>query len=73
MRLTLLATLVLLTALSPGIVAQSRFIFVPTVSVAGIYDDNLNADTDGTAGKMLQVRPTMEGQWESPRVLFLGL
>ena len=73
MRSIVLATLAALTAVSPAIVAQSRFEIVPTVSIAGVYDDNLNAETEGSAGKMLQVRPTLEGSWESPRVAFISL
>ncbi len=73
MRLTILATLVTLLVLPPGIVAQTRLTFVPAVSFVGIYDDNLNAETNGTAGKMLVVRPTVEGSWESPRLSFLSL
>jgi hypothetical protein len=57
MRLTILATLVTLTALSPAAVAQTRFTVVPTLSIAGIYDDNIFAETEGSAGRMLQLRP----------------
>ena len=73
MRLTILATLVTLTALSPAAVAQTRFTVVPTLSIAGIYDDNIFAETEGSAGQMLQLRPTFEGHWESPRLSFISL
>lgn len=73
MRLTILATLATLTALSPAVVAQTRFTLVPTVSIAGVYDDNLFAETEGSAGRMLQLRPTVEGHWESPRLSFISL
>jgi hypothetical protein len=73
MRLTILATLVTLTALSPAAVAQTRFTVVPTLSIAGIYDDNIFAETEGSAGRMLQLRPTFEGHWESPRLSFISL
>ena len=73
MRSTLLATLAALTALSPAVSAQTRFTFVPSLSIAGIYDDNLFAQENGSAGKMLQVRPTVEGSYESPRLRFLSL
>jgi len=73
MRRTILVTLVTLTALSPIARAQSRFTIVPSLSVGGVYDDNLFAETDGTAGKMLQVRPTIEGNFESPRLLLISL
>ena len=73
MRSTILATLAALTALSPAVSAQTRFTFVPSLSIAGIYDDNLFAQENGSAGKMLQVRPTVEGSYESPRLRFLSL
>ena len=73
MRLTLLASLAMLTALAPGAVAQTRFTFVPTFSVSGVYDDNLFAENDGSAGKMLQFRPSLEGSYETPRFLFMSL
>ena len=73
MRSTILGTLVVLTALSPAVSAQTRFTFVPSLSIAGVYDDNLFADQEGSAGKMLQVRPSVEGNYESPRLKFLSL
>jgi len=73
MRLTILATLAALTALSPAAVAQTRLTVVPTLSVAGVYDDNLNAEVEGSAGKMMQLRPTVESSWESPRLMFISL
>src|SRR5688500_15278413 len=73
MRLTILATLATLTALSPAVVAQTRFTIVPTLSIAGGYDDDLFAEAEGSAGRMLQLRPTFEGHWESPRVSFISL
>lgn len=73
MRLIILATLAALTALSPAVVAQTRLTVVPSLSIAGVYDDNLFAETSGSAGKMLQLRPTLEGHWESPRLTFISL
>ena len=73
MRSIILVTLVVVTALTPAVSAQTRFTFVPSLSVAGVYDDNLFADQDGSAGKMLQVRPSVEGNYESPRLKFLSL
>jgi len=73
MRRTLLATLVTLTALSPIAVAQSRFAIVPSLSIAGVYDDNLFAETNSDAGRMMQFRPSLEGNFESPRVLLISL
>lgn len=77
MRLISLATLAFMTAivtpLTPAVRAQSRFEVVPTLSIATVYDDNLNAEVDGSAGRMLQFRPTIESSWQSPRVSFLSL
>jgi hypothetical protein len=73
MRLIVLATLLAVTALSPAVSAQTRFTFVPSLSVGGIYDDNLFATEEGSAGKMFQVRPTVEGNYESPRLTFISL
>ena len=73
MRRTILATLVTLTALSPIAVAQSRFTIVPSLSIAGVYDDNLFAETDSSAGKMMQLRPSLEGNFESPRLMLISL
>ena len=73
MRSIILVTLVAATALSPAVSAQTRFTFVPSLSVAGVYDDNLFAEQAGSAGKMLQVRPSVEGNYESPRLKFLSL
>lgn len=73
MRSTILATLAVVTALSPAVSAQTRFTFVPSLSIAGVYDDNLFATQEGAAGKMLQLRPTVEGNFESPRLRFLSL
>jgi hypothetical protein len=53
--------------------AQTRKAFVPSVSIAHVYDDNLFADVEGSAGQMLQVRPSLEGSYESPRLTLLSL
>jgi hypothetical protein len=73
MRSIILGTVALVTALSPAVSAQTRFTFVPSLSVGGVYDDNLFAEQDASAGKMLQVRPSVEGNYESPRLTFLSL
>jgi hypothetical protein len=65
--------LVVATALSPALSAQDRFEVVPSLSVTGVYDDNLNAEADGSAGKMLQFRPNLEASFQSPRLTFLSL
>jgi len=53
--------------------AQTRVTFVPSVSVAHVYDDNLFANVEGSAGQMLQIRPSFEGNYESPRLTFMSL
>ena len=73
MRLITIATLAALLALPPSVIAQTRFTFVPSVSIAGVYDNNLLAREQTTAGKMMQVRPSFEGSYESPRLTFLSL
>jgi hypothetical protein len=74
MRFTALAALAALAlAPAPPALAQTRFTFIPSVSVASVYDDNIFAETAGSAGKMLQIRPNFEGNYESPRLTFLSL
>ena len=84
MRWTILVTLVALTALSPMVSAQDpdplrqggtgqRFEILPSISISGVYDDNLNAEAEGTAGKMLQFRPNLEASFQSPRITFLSV
>lgn len=53
--------------------AQARVEFIPSVSIFSVYDDNLFARTQGSAGKILQGRPSFEGNFESPTVRLLGL
>ena len=73
MRRTILVTLVTLTAISPIAIAQSRFTVVPSLSIGGVYDDNLFAEVESDAGKMLQLRPSFEGNYESPRLALVSL
>ena len=53
--------------------AQAQVEFIPSLSLFTIYDDNLFASVDGTAGQMLQLRPSFEGSYESPILRLLGL
>jgi len=53
--------------------AQSQMEFIPSVSLFTIYDDNVFARVDGSAGQMLQLRPSFEGSYQSPTVRLLGL
>lgn len=56
-----------------GANAQARMTFIPSVSFGAVYDGNIFARTEGSAGQMLQVRPSFEGNYESPTVTLLGL
>lgn len=53
--------------------AQARMTFIPSVSFGAVYDDNLFARIEGDAGQMFQVRPSFEGNYESPTTTLLGL
>jgi hypothetical protein len=64
---------VLALAGPPPAMAQTRFTFVPSVSTTMVYDDNIFAETQGSAGKMLQIRPNVESSFQSPRLTFLSL
>jgi hypothetical protein len=52
---------------------QTSITFVPALTTSSVYDDNLFAEQRGSAGQMLQIRPSFEGNWESPRLTFLSL
>ena len=47
--------------------------FIPSMTLFSIYDDNIFAQVDGSAGQMLQLRPSFEGSYENPRTRLLGL
>jgi hypothetical protein len=53
--------------------AQAQMQFIPSVSLFTVYDDNIFAHANGSAGQMMQLRPSFEGSWESPIVRLLGL
>lgn len=73
MRISLVAALVAAALLPTPAGAQERLEFIPSVSIFTVYDDNLFARAQGSAGKILQIRPSFEGNFESPRVQVLGL
>jgi hypothetical protein len=74
MRSAAAIVLFVLTALMPAHTrAQERMEFIPSLSMFTVYDDNLFARTRGSAGKILQLRPSFEGNFESPTVRLLGL
>jgi hypothetical protein len=53
--------------------AQAQVEFIPSMSFFTVYDDNIFAHANGSAGRMLQLRPSFEGSYESPTVRLLGL
>jgi hypothetical protein len=53
--------------------AQAQVEFIPSMSLFTVYDDNIFARVDGSAGQILQLRPSFEGSYESPTVRLLGL
>ena len=59
-------------ALASNASAQASLTFVPSVSFGGVYDDNVFARVQASAGQMLQVRPSLESSFESPRVTLLS-
>jgi hypothetical protein len=72
---TLVAGLVLssIPAHVPVAAAQTRATIIPSVSIGGVYDDNVSARAQGDAGQMLQVRPSLEADYESPRLTLVSL
>jgi hypothetical protein len=72
MRITV-AALVAAALIPTSARAQERVEFIPSVSFFTVYDDNLFAQVQGSAGKIMQVRPSFEGNFEAPRVRLLGL
>ncbi len=70
----MLGVALMLGLMEPGPArAQSQMEFIPSLSLFAVYDDNIFARIDGTAGQMLQLRPSFEGSYESPTVRLLGL
>jgi len=68
-----LLPLVLAVLLATSAFAQTSITFVPSLTTSSVYDDNLFAEKQGSAGQMLQLRPSFEGNLESPRLTFLSL
>jgi hypothetical protein len=70
--------LVIMALLAPFVAAtrvyaQAQMEFIPSVSFFTVVDDNILAQADGSAGRMLQLRPSFEGSYESPTTRLLGL
>src|SRR5688572_6623768 len=72
-RTVLLAVMISPLLLSATAYGQAQVEFIPSASIFTVYDDNIFARVDGSAGQMLQVRPSFEGSYESPIVRLLGL
>ena len=53
--------------------AQAQVEFIPSVSLFTVFDDNIFARANGSAGQMLQLRPSFEGSYEIADVRLLGL
>ena len=53
--------------------AQTRATVIPAVVIGGVYDDNVSARAQGDAGQMLQMRPSIEADIESPTVSLISL
>src|SRR5687768_17998450 len=58
---------------APGVNAQTRATIVPSVSMGAVYDDNVSARARGDAGEMLQMRPSLEADYESATVKLISL
>lgn len=53
--------------------AQTRATVIPSVSMGAVYDDNVSARAAGDAGQMLQLRPSIEADYESPKWTLISL
>ena len=73
MRTIVISALALQLATVPVAQAQSNATLVPAVSVGNLYDDNLFAKANGDAGVMTVVRPSLEGNYESPTLNLTSL
>jgi hypothetical protein len=70
---TIAAFAVLILATAAAAPAQSRGTVIPSVSIGGVYDDNVSATARGDAGQMLQLRPSLEADYESARLTLVSL
>ena len=73
MRRSVVLILAVNVLLAAPAAAQSRITFIPSLSLGAVYDDNVFARVEGSAGQMLQLRPSFETNWESPTLTWLGL
>ena len=58
---------------APVLRAQTRATIVPSVSMGVVYDDNVSARAQGDSGRMLQVRPSLEADYDSETVKLISL
>ena len=70
---TIAAFAVLMLATAAAAPAQSRGTVIPSVSIGAVYDDNVSATAQGDAGQMLQLRPSIEADYESARLTLISL
>jgi hypothetical protein len=70
MRAAVVTTLIVAVSTwqAAGAAAQSHVEAVPSVTIGGIYDDNLFAQVKGDAGQMLTVRPGLGTAIDTPRL-----
>ena len=70
---TIGAFAVLMLAAGAAASAQTRATVIPSVSMGAVYDDNVSARAQGDAGQMLQLRPSLEADVETPRLTLVSL
>lgn len=74
MHRVILASLIgALTVSASDASAQTRATVIPAVVIGGVYDDNVSARAQADAGQMLQMRPSLEADIESPTVSLISL
>jgi hypothetical protein len=70
---TIVCAALIAIACAPLAAAQTRATVIPSVSIGAVYDDNVSAQARGDSGQMLQVRPSLEADYESPRMTLISL
>jgi hypothetical protein len=73
MRPIVFALTAVAVAMAADAAAQTRATIIPSVSMGAVYDDNVSARAQGDAGQMLQMRPSLEADYESPTVTLISL
>ena len=62
-----------LAGLANDVAAQTRATIIPSVVMGGVYDDNVSARAQADAGQMMQIRPSLEADYESPKWSLISL